>query len=322
MRAVVLDQAGGPEVLRITELSDPEPGPDEILVEVVATALNRADLLQRRGLYPGPPEARNVPGMEFSGTVAKLGSRVTRWAVGDAVMGIVGGGAYAQRLVIHERQAIAVPGSLSVADAAAIPEVFITAWDAMVLQGGLTSGRQVLIHAGASGVGTAAIQLAKALGARVAITASGGKLARCRDLGADLAVERSPADWVSAIGRWAPDGVDLVLDVVGELAQNISVLRVGGRVVQVGAMGSSKEPFAVGSLIAKRATVVGTALRPRPLEEKIALARRFETEIVPLFDDHRLRPVIDRRFRFAEIADAHHYMESNRNVGKILIDVG
>src|SRR4051794_20752082 len=321
MRAVVLDQSGGPEVLRIVELSDPEPGPDEILVEVVATALNRADLLQRRGLYPGPPEARNVPGMEFSGTVAKLGSRVTRWSVGDVVMGIVGGGAYAERLLIHERQAIAVPASVSVSDAAAIPEVFITAWDAMVLQGGLTSGRKVLVHAGASGVGTAAIQLAKALGARVAITASAGKLDRCRQLGADLAVERSPADWAGPIATWAPDGVDVVLDLVGELAQNISVLRVGGRVVQVGAMGSLKEPFAVGSLIAKRATIVGTTLRARPLEEKIAVSRRFEAEIVPFFDDDRLRPIIDRRFPLAEIADAHHYMESNLNIGKILIDV-
>ncbi|MCU1345270.1 MAG: putative quinone oxidoreductase [Acidimicrobiia bacterium] len=321
MRAVVIDTFGGPEVLRIVELSDPAPGPEEVLVEVVATALNRADLLQRRGHYPGPPEARDIPGMEFSGRVVALGERASRWSVGDSVMGIVGGGAYAEKLVIHERQAIAVPSAVAVADAAAIPEVFITAWDAMVVQGGLTSGRHALVHAGASGVGTAAIQLAAALGARVAVTASAGKLDRCRALGADLATERSPADWAAEIAKWAPAGVDVVLDVVGEVAKNVAVLRVGGRIVQVGAMGPSKDPFSVASLIPKRASIIGTSLRPRPLEEKIAVSRRFETEIVPLFADGRLKPIIDCRYPLSQIVDAHRHMESNSNVGKILIDL-
>ena len=190
MRAVVLRGHGGPEVLTLEEVPDPSIGPEEVLVDVRATALNRADLLQRMGLYPGPAwETVEIPGLELAGVVAAIGPRVTMWQPGDAVMGIVSGGAYAERVAVHERQLMAVPTAVPLADAAAIPEVFLTAWDALVVQGGLTSGRWALVHAGASGVGTAAIQIAKAIGARIAVTTSAGKVAACRELGADAAID-------------------------------------------------------------------------------------------------------------------------------------
>lgn len=324
MRAIVLEEYGGPEVLRLREVPDPRPGPDEVLVEVVATALNRADLLQRLGLYSGPPAAHEIPGLEFAGRVLAVGERVSERAVGDAVMGIVGGGAHAEQLVVHERQTLAVPSSLELADAGAVPEVFITAYDALVVQGGLTAGRTALVHAGASGVGTAAIQICNAIGARVIVTASGPKCAPCLDLGAAVAVDYTTEDFVGpALELTGGHGVDVVLDVVGGdyLDRNLDAVRVGGRIVQVGTMGSGRATFSLGKLLPKRATLVGTVLRARPLEEKIAITRRFGAELVSMFDSGVLRPVIDRRYPLAEIAEAHRYMESNANVGKIAIDV-
>ena len=322
MRAVVLRSHGGPEVLTIESVPDPEPGPEEVLVDVVATALNRADLLQRMGHYPGPPMAHEIPGLEFSGRVAASGSRAALWEPGDPVMGIVGGGGYAERIAVHERQVMAVPASVPVADAAAIPEVFLTAWDALVVQGGLTSGRWALVHAGASGVGTAGIQVAKAIGARVAVTCSSGKVAICRSLGADLVLERSPHDWLGELRSYVAAGVDVVLDVVGgdEVDRSIDALAVKGRIVQVGMMGG-RSLADLGKLMGKRASVIGTVLRARPLEEKIALSRRFAAEMLPLFDTGALRPVIDSRFPLDAVAEAHARMESNANAGKILLDV-
>jgi putative PIG3 family NAD(P)H quinone oxidoreductase len=331
MRAVVLEAHGGTDVLQVTEVPDPVPGPEEVVVEVVATALNRADLLQRRGLYPSPPlagfppPAPEIPGMELSGRVAAVGERVGAVAVGDEVMAIVNGGAYAERVVVHERQLLRVPEGVDVADAAAVPEVWITAWDALVLQGGLTSGRVALVHAGASGVGTAAIQLVKALGARVVVTASGGKVDACRSLGADLVVDYHTQDFVAEVdGFTAGAGVDVVLDVVGGdyVDRNVACLRVGGTIVLVGVMGGGRTDVNVGGLLPKRATLVGTVLRARPLEEKIAVTRRFAAEVLPLFDSGALRPVIDSRFPLDEVAAAHERMESNANVGKIVVDVG
>lgn len=324
MRAVVLRTKGGPEVLGIEEVPDPVPGPEEVLVDVVATALNRADLLQRRGFYPGPPMDLEIPGMEFAGRVAAVGPRVTTWREGDAVMGIVGGGAYAGRLTIHERQAMPVPASVDLADAAAIPEVFLTAFDALVVQGGLTSGRWALVHAGASGVGTAAVQIARALGARVAVTTSGGKVDACRSLGADVVVDYGSEDFLDVVrAATGGRGVDVVLDVVGGeyTERNIDVLVPKGRLIQVGVMGEGKAEVPLGKLLAKRAALIGTVLRARPLEEKVALTQQAIIELLPRFDDGTLRPVIDSRYPLDRIADAHRYMETNANVGKILIDV-
>ena len=316
----MLESYGGPEVLQLREVPDPVPGPDEVVVRVVSTAVNRADLLQTRGLYSGPPAAHEIPGLELAGRVVETGGRVTAWKVGDAVMGIVGGGAYAELVAVHERQVMAVPDALSLDVAGAVPEVFVTAWDAFV-QGGLTAGRVALVHAGASGVGTAAIQLAKAMGATVVVTASGGKVDACRGLGADVAVDYRSDDFVPVVK--ALGGADVVLDVVGGdyLARNVDALRTGGTIVQVGVMGGGAATFPLGALLPKRATIVGTVLRGRPLEEKIAVTQRFAREVLPWLADGTLRPVVDAHFPLADVADAHRRVEANDTVGKLVLDV-
>lgn len=324
MRAVVVTEHGGPEVLTVTEVPDPVPGPDEVLVRVAHTAVNRADTLQRQGGYPDPQRREHeILGLEFAGTVEAVGDRVTLWRPGDRVMGIEAGACYAERVVTHERQALPVPESVDLADAAAIPEVFLTAWDALVVQGGLASGRWALVHAGASGVGTAAIQIAKAVGARIAVTCSAGKMQACRDLGADLVLERSPADWAAELRSALPRGVDVVLDVVGgeEANRNLASVRPQGTIVQVGLMGGGQTQVNLGLLLVKRVHWIGTTLRARPLEQKASLAQRFIAEMLPRFDDGSLRPVIDTRFALADIADAHRHMEADANIGKILVDV-
>lgn len=324
MRALVLRSHGGPEVLTIEDVADPVPGPDEVVVDIAATALNRADLMQRRGLYPDPRGLQpEIPGLEFAGTVSAVGERVRMWQVGDRVMGIEAGGACAERIATHERQLMAVPAGMSLADAAAIPEVFLTAWDALVLQGGLTSGRWALVHAGASGVGTAAIQIAKAIGARIAVTCSAGKAEACRALGADVVLERSPHDWLADALAAVPQGFDTVLDVIGgdEVDRNLQAVALRGTIVQVGLMGGGSTQVNVGLLLAKRSTWVGTTLRTRPIEEKVAVTRRFAAEMLPLFDSGALRPVIDSTFPFDRVADAHRHMEANANTGKIVITI-
>ena len=324
MRAVVIESHGGPEVLAVRDVPDPVPGPDEVVVAVRSAALNRADLLQRRGFYPGPAMDHEIPGLELAGTVMARGARVTSWQDGDAVMGIVAGGAQAERIAVHERQLLPVPKALDLADAGAVPEVFLTAWDALVVQGGLTSGRTALVHAGASGVGTAAIQLAKALGADVVVTASAGKLEACRSLGADAAVDYATEDFVE-VCRQVTDGrgVDVVLDVIGGdyLDRNVAALATGGTIVQVGVMGGGTTALNLGMLLPKRATLRGTVLRSRPIEEKLAVTQRFGREVLPLLADGRLRPVIDRRFALEDVAAAHEVMEANANVGKLVLDV-
>ena len=325
MRAVVLRSHGGPDSLTIEDVSDPVGGPEDVVVRVRATALNRADLLQVMGMYPNPrPAALEIPGLEFSGTVHAMGERVTMWKPGDEVMGIEAGGAYAELIVTHERQLMRVPRVVGVADGAAIPEVFLTAWDALVLQGGLTSGRWALVHAGASGVGTAGIQIAKSIGARIAVTCSTGKMDLCRSLGADLVLERSPAAWLSEAMSAVPDGFDTILDVVGgeEIERNLQAVAMKGRIIQVGLMGGSTVPVNVYALMGRRASWIGTMLRARPIEEKIAVTRRFAAEMLPLFDTGQLKPVIDSRYPFEQIADAHRHMAANANAGKIMIDIG
>lgn len=325
MRAVVLTEFGGPEVLRFADIPVPQPDAEEVLVAVRATALNRADLMQRMGLYPNPsPVEHDVPGLEFAGVVTAIGSRVREHAVGDAVMGIVSGGGYAEYLVVHERQAMRVPSNISVNDAAAIPEVFITAWDALVVQGGLTSGRIALVHAGASGVGTAATQICKAIGARVAVTCSTGKVQACKNLGADLVVDYSTQDFVEEVKKFTNGkGVDTILDVIGGdyVDRNIASLALKGCIVQVGTMAGPPPAMNLGGLMFKRARLVGTVLRARPLDEKIAISQRFATEMLPLFTTGALKPVIDSRYEFSDIAIAHEHMAKNANAGKIVIDI-
>lgn len=324
MRAVVLESYGGTEVLTIRDVPEPVPGPEEVVVQVHSTALNRADLLQRMGFYPGPPMEHEIPGMEFAGTVSAVGERVSMRSVGDEVMGIVGGGAYAEQLAVHERQTMAVPTSVGLADAAAIPEVWITAFDALVAQSGLTSGMTALVHAGASGVGTAAIQIAKAIGARIAVTASSGKVDACRELGADLVVDYTTEDFAEKVMAFTNgSGADVILDVIGGdyLARNLACVKTKGTIIQVGVMGSGNPEIDLGKILRGRITLIGTVLRARPLEEKIAITQRFGTEILPLFDRGSCKPVIDCRFALDDIAAAHDHMAANANVGKILIDL-
>ena len=324
MRAAVITAHGGPEVLQVTDVPEPVPGSAEVLVDVVASALNRADLLQRMGLYPGPPMDPEVPGLEFAGRVVATGDGVTRWSAGDPVMGITAGGGHAERLVVHQDQAVRVPQGMDLAMAGALPEVFITAWDALVLQGGLSAGGTALVHAGASGVGTAAIQLCRMAGAEVLVTASAGKVDRCLSLGAARAVDYASEDWVAAVADHTEGrGVDVVLDVVGAdyLDRNLDALAVGGTIVQVGVMGGGSATFGLGKMLFRRATLVGTTLRARSLDEKVSVSRAFEDRVVPGFEDGRLEVVVDRRYPLDDIAEAHAYMETNASVGKIALDV-
>jgi putative PIG3 family NAD(P)H quinone oxidoreductase len=329
VRAVVLTGYGGPEVMKIADVDAPVAGADEILVDVHHAAVNRTDVLQRMGRYPNPtPVTPEIPGLEYAGLVAAVGARVIDWQAGDQVMGIETGGGYAEQLVTNGRLALRVPAGVNLADAAAVPEGFLTAWDALIVQGGLTSGRWALVHAGASGVGTAAIQIVKAIGARIAVTCSAGKVEACRALGADLVLERSPADWSTALREGLAehrrtDGVDVVLDVIGgeQADRNLAAVRPKGYIVQVGLLGGGSSTVNLGLLLAKRVHWVGTVLRGRPIEERIAISRRFADEVLPLFTDGVLRPVIDRRLPLDDVAEAHRVMEADVNIGKILLDV-
>jgi putative PIG3 family NAD(P)H quinone oxidoreductase len=324
MKAVIITRPGGPEVLEIQDRPKPEPGVGQIGVRVRASALNRADLMQREGNYPVPPGVpADMPGMEYAGEVDALGASAFMWKIGDRVMGIIGGAGHAEFLCVHEREAIPVPKAVSWEDAAAIPEVFLTAYDALFNRLALNTGETVLIHAVGSGVGTAGLQLARAAGATVIGTArSPDKLERAKKLGLDVAIDSSRGDWApqveAAIGA---ERVDALLDLVGGnyLEGNLSVLTQRGRMVVVGLTGGASAPFNMSVLLRKRLTIVGTMLRSRPLEEKIALARDFSERGVPLFESGRLKPVVDRVFGFDEIRAAHQLMESNDTFGKIVL---
>ncbi|MFZ9707003.1 MAG: NAD(P)H-quinone oxidoreductase [Ilumatobacteraceae bacterium] len=342
MRAVVLTEFGEPEVLRVTDVPVPVLAADDLLVRVHATALNRADLLQRRGLYPNPfPGAYDIPGMEFAGEVVaapasvapvpatSAAPRAARFKPGDHVMGIVSGGTYAEYITIPAAQAMRTPRGMSLVDAAAIPEVFITAWDALVLQGGLKPGGTALVHAGASGVGTAAIQICRAMGARIIVTCSGArggvdKMQACRDLGANLIIDYQSQDFAKEVADYTQGkGVDVVLDVIGGdyTVRNVACLALKGRIIQVGTMAGPSKDFNVASLMGKRASIIGTVLRPRPKEEKIAVSQAFAEALLPDFDAGVLKPIIDKRFTLNQIVEAHRHMEANANVGKIVVTI-
>ncbi len=324
MRAAVITEPGGPEVFSVREEPDPPFGPEEALVAVHATALNRADLLQRIGRYPGPPGTRDdIPGLEAAGTVLAVGDHVSSWRPGDRVMALLGGGGYGSRVAVHERMLMAVPARLDLEQAAAIPEVFLTAYDALVVQCALGAGESVLVHAVGSGVGTAAVQIAAQMGCRVFGTAgSVEKLARARELGLGVGVDYHEQDFADVVreetrGR----GVDVVLDVVGGeyWASNIASLALRGRMVVVGTLSGARTDLDLGLLMRKRLRVHGTVLRSRPLEEKAALTQDVARHLLPLFESGRLLPVVDRVFPLAEVAEAHRYMESNANFGKVVL---
>ena len=325
-RAVIIDGKGDVDVLRIGAFELREPGPDELLVEVAAAGLNRADTLQRRGYYPAPKGApANVPGLEYAGTVASTGAGVSGWNVGDRVMGIVAGGGMASHVVVHMREAIRVPDGMPIEQAAAVPEVFLTAYDAMFVQGSLALGQVVLVHAVGSGVGTAALQLARASGARVLGTSrTQDKLDRCKALGladtdAILVADKHFAAQVAERTQGA--GADVILDTIGAayLAENLSAIAARGTLVLVGLMGGASAELSLGTLLNKRAHVVGTVLRTRPLEEKAALAQAFARQVLPLFERAELAPVVDCVLPMSDIQEAHRRMESNQSFGKIVL---
>jgi putative PIG3 family NAD(P)H quinone oxidoreductase len=326
MRAIVIDAPGGPEVLQWREVPTPEPGRGEVRVRVRATAVNRADLLQRMGLYPAPPDApQQIPGLEFAGEIDAVGAGVSAWKPGDRVFGLVGGGAYAEQLVTHADCVARMPDALSFTDAAAIPEAFITAWDAMVSQAGLGAGESVLIHAVGSGVGSAAVQIARAVAARPLGTArTAAKLARATKLGMDrgFAVDK---------GKFADDvlratggrGVDVVLELVGGgyVPEDVLCTATQGRIVVVGLMAGVRADVDLGHILRKRLTIIGTQLRNRPLGEKIEVTSTFARRVVPLVEQGRLVPIVERVMPLEEAGAAHAAMASNEGFGKIVLAV-
>jgi NADPH:quinone reductase len=322
MKALIIREAGGPEVLEVADRPIPEPGPGEIRVRIRSSALNRADLLQRRGHYPAPAGApQDIPGLEYAGEVDAAGEGAGLWAVGNRVMGITAGGGHAEYVVVHEREAVRIPKNLSWEEAAAIPEVFMTAYDALFRLLNVGVGERILIHAVGSGVGTAAVQLAHAAGAiTLGTSRSADKLERARQLGLDIPLEAT--DWAAAVER-ATDGggVHGVLDLVGGnyVPDDVRVLAMGGRIAVVGLLGGATTELHLGMLLRKRASLIGTVLRSRPLEEKIALARAFSKRVLPLLTSSRVHPVIDSIFPFDRAAEAHRRLESNSTFGKLVL---
>ncbi|HEX9064106.1 MAG TPA: NAD(P)H-quinone oxidoreductase [Streptosporangiaceae bacterium] len=325
MRAITIPAPGGPGVLTLAEVPDPFPGPGEVLIDIAAAGLNRADLLQRQGLYPPPPGAPPYPGMECSGTVAAVGEGVTRWSPGDQVCALLAGGGYAEKVAVAAGQVLPVPENVGLVEAAALPEVACTVHSNVVGLGRLTAGETFLIHGGASGIGTFAIQLGHALGATVACTAgTADKLARCRELGADLAISYRDEDFVAAVREFTGGrGADVILDVMGAvyLMRNIGALASNGRLVIIGMQGGTKTEIDLNALLRKRATVIATTLRARPEEEKAKIVAAVRAEVWPLVEAGQIRPVVETVLPLAEAGRAHELMESGAHTGKILLRV-
>ncbi|WP_111832807.1 NAD(P)H-quinone oxidoreductase [Actinomadura madurae] len=318
MHAIVIREPGDADVLAWTPVPDPAPKPGEVLIEVAASAVNRADVMQRMGFYPPPPGAPPYPGLEVSGRIAELGADVTGLAVGDEVCALLSGGGYAERVTVPAGQVLPVPHGVDVVDAAGLPEVACTVFSNVVMLGGLREGETFLAHGGGSGIGTFAIQLAKARGARVVTTVgSAEKAERCRELGADVAVNYREEDFVES-GPY-----DVILDLVGAkyLERNVEALATGGRLMVIGLQGGAKGELDLGKLLRKRALVHATTLRARPPEEKAEIVAGVREHVWPLLESGTIRPVVDRRIPIADAARAHRLLEESGHVGKILLTV-
>jgi putative PIG3 family NAD(P)H quinone oxidoreductase len=315
--------AGGPEVLSVTEVPDLEPGPGEVLVEVAATAVNRADLLQRQGVYDPPPGAPDVIGLECSGTVAALGDGVEGWAVGDQVCALLAGGGYASQVVVPAGQLMPVPAGVDLVTAAALPEVACTVWSNVFMIAGLRPGEAFLVHGGAGGIGTFAIQLAGRMGARVFTTAgTAEKRATCVGLGAEVAIDYREEDFVEVVRAHTDGrGADVVLDNMGAkyLGRNVAALARQGRLVIIGLQGGVKGDLDLGQLMAKQGAVIGTLLRPRPVEEKAAICAAVAEHVWPLVADGSVKPVVHATLPLEQVAEAHRLIEAGSNVGKVLL---
>ena len=326
MRAVIVDSPGGPEQMRMAELPDPAIGADEVLIAVAATAVNRADLLQRQGHYQPPPGVSEVMGLECSGRIAAVGDAVTGWAVGDEVCALLAGGGYASRVAVAAGCVMPVPEGVGLVEAAALPEAACTVWSNLFMLARLRPGETVLIHGGASGIGTTAIQLARAFGARVAVTAgSADKLAQCAALGAEVLVDYRTEDFVDRV-RSATDGrgADVVLDIIGAkyLDRNIAALSDGGRLVIIGLQGGRRGEIDLNALMRKRGAVIATTLRTRSVAEKATICAAVVEQVWPLVKSGELQPVIDRVLPLEQAAEAHRVVQASEHVGKVVLTVG
>jgi putative PIG3 family NAD(P)H quinone oxidoreductase len=325
MRAVIAAESGGPEVLSVAEIADPEPGAGEVVLQVAAAGLNRADLMQRMGFYPPPPGASEIIGMECSGTVAAVGPDVEGWSVGDRACALLAGGGYAERVVVPAGQLMPLPAGVDLVTAAALPEVAATVWSNVFMVAGLQPRETLLVHGGAGGIGSFAIQLAHQLGARVITTAgTAEKLIACAALGADVTINYREQDFVEEVRR-ATDGhgADVILDNMGAkyLGRNVEALATEGRLVIIGLQGGTKGELDINALLRKRGAVIATALRSRPVEEKSAICAAVVEHVWPLVAEGLVRPIVHGTFPLAEAAAAHELMESGEHTGKILLTV-
>jgi putative PIG3 family NAD(P)H quinone oxidoreductase len=323
MKAIVISEPGGPEVLAWSEVPDPVPGDGEVLVEVAAAAVNRADLLQRQGFYDPPPGSSEILGLECSGRIVELGPGVSGWGVGDRVCALLTGGGYAQRVAVPTGQLLPVPASVDLVEAAGLPETVCTVWSNVFMTAGLQPGETLLVHGGASGIGTTAIQLAKALGATVLVTVgSKEKAERCVELGADAAIDYKEEDFVERVRELTDGhGADVILDIMGAsyLARNVDALAVSGRLVNIGMQGGSKAELDLGMLMRKRAAVLATTLRARPAAEKAAIVAAVREHVWPLVASGAFQVVVDRRVPLPDAAQAHRAVEASDHVGKVLL---
>lgn len=321
-----MSEPGGPDVLQVQEVPDPVAGPGQVVLDVAATAVNRADLMQRMGHYPPPPGAPEYPGLECSGTVREVGDGVTGWRVGDQACALLAGGGYAERVVVPAGQLLPVPAGVSLMDAAALPEVTCTVWSNVFMLAALRPGEVLLVHGGSSGIGTMAIQLAREIGATVAVTAgSAEKLDRCRELGASILVNYRDQDFVAEVrAATGGRGADVILDNMGAayLARNVDLLATSGRLVVIGLQGGRKAELDLGTLLGKRAAVLATTLRARPEAEKATIVAAVREHVWPLLESGTVLPVIHSRLPLADAAEAHRLVESSAHVGKVLLTIG
>ncbi len=325
MTAIEITAPGGPEVLQPVDRPVPRPSAGEVLIRVEAAGVNRPDALQRLGRYPPPPGASDIPGLEVAGTIVEVDSHAQRWRVGDRVCALVAGGGYAEFCVAPAVQCLPIPGDMAVASAAAVPETFFTVWTNLFRRGGLQPGERVLIHGGTSGIGTTAIQLARASECTVFATAgSDAKCDACRQLGADVAINYRTQDFGEVVRReTSGEGVNVVLDIIGGdyFVRNIECLSLEGRLVQIGLQGGNTSQIDLGRVMRRRLTITGSTLRIRTVEEKGEFARDLEASVWPLLSSGRVGPVIDRTFRLTDAAEAHRRLEASEHVGKIVLTV-
>lgn len=323
MRAIEITEAGGPDVLQVGERPVPEPGEGEVLIKVAAAGVNRPDVMQRLGMYPPPPGAPDIPGLEVAGTVVALGPEVSGWQVGSTVCALVSGGGYADYCAAPASLCLGIPDALSEVQAAAIPETFFTVWTNVFDRGRLSSGESLLVHGGSSGIGTTAIQLAKAFGSTVYVTAgSTEKCQACTELGADAAINYRDEDFVERISELTNErGVDVILDMVGGdyLPRNLKSLALEGRIVQIALQGGPKVEMSLLPIMLKRLTLTGSTLRPRTVAQKAMIAHSLREKVWPLLESGKVRPIVHATFPLARASDAHRMMESSQHIGKIVL---